>query len=243
MRVLNEFEKSIVRRIFDYHNNGVVSTYASIIDHRLENIDIVLDFTNRKVELTADIRFYNQGTLINVVQQLTYELVTTVNLLKDLENNGYVTTFLQSENTNQQRYGQLVQSNQNISYQFVDLDLVNLLLDYSFKSILVGQPLVDYVNNDFRTNEEVSQSRNLRIAVYSLVASLILSAIGLYLSYKGLEDKPVQLDEKSLKELTIPTENLNGQLDNIKQEIENSKSDIIQVIKQDTLKTVVIKKK
>lgn len=243
MRAFNEFEKSIVRRISDYHNNGIVSNYASIIDHRLENIDIALDFTNRTVELKADVQFHNQGTLIDVVQQLTYELVTTVNLLKDLENNGYVTTFLQAQNTGQQRYGQLVQGNQSITYQFVDPDLVNLLLDYSFKSILVGQPLVDYVNNDFRTNEEVSQSRNLRIAVYSLVASVILSAIGLYFSYKGLEDKPVQLDKNSLKELTVPTENLNIRLDNIEQEIENSKSDIIRVIKQDTLKTIEIKKK
>ncbi|MBD3798271.1 MAG: hypothetical protein IE887_11245 [Campylobacterales bacterium] len=243
MRTLNEFEKSIVGRISVYHNNGIVSNFASIIDHRLENIDIALDFTNRTVELKADIQFYNQGTLIDVVQQLTFELVTTVNLLKDLESNGYVTTFLQAQNAGQQRYGQLIQGNQSISYQFVDPDLVNLLLDYSFKSILVGQPLVDYVNNDFRTNEEVSQSRNLRIAVYSLVASVILSAIGLYFSNKGLEDKPVQLDKNSLKELTVPTENLNGQLDNIKQEIENSKSDIIEVIKQDTLKTIEIKKK
>ncbi|MGY8887091.1 MAG: hypothetical protein ACKVGT_09750 [Flavobacteriales bacterium] len=243
MRTLNEFEKSIVRRISDFHNKGIVSNYASIIDHRLQNIDITLDFTNRTVELKADVQFYNQGTLIDVVQQLTYELVTTVNLLQDLENNGYVTTFLQAPNNGQQRYGRLVVGNQSISYQFVDTDLVNLLFDYSFKSILVGQPLVDYVNNEFRTNEEVSQSRNLRIAVYSLIASVILSAIGLYFSYKGLEDKPVEIDKKSLKEFKVPIEKTNSQLEVIEQEITNSKTDIIQVIQQDTLKTIEIKKK
>ena len=64
--------------------------------------------------LKADVQFYNQGTLIDVVQQLTYELVTTVNLLQDLENNGYVTTFLQAPNNGQQRYGRLVVGNQSI---------------------------------------------------------------------------------------------------------------------------------
>ncbi|MEK0336495.1 MAG: hypothetical protein QQN41_03560, partial [Nitrosopumilus sp.] len=108
MRTLNQFERTIVNQIINYHNQGILSNYASAIDHLLDNKDIYLDYNARTVEVRADIQFYNAGNLVDVVEQITAELVTTVNLLNDLEKNGYVTTYLQAANNGQIRYGQLV---------------------------------------------------------------------------------------------------------------------------------------
>jgi hypothetical protein len=96
MREINNFEKDILRRIIHYHNNGIVSNVASILDHRLVNKDIFLDYQNNSAEIRADIQFYNQGTLIDEVRTLTLEIVTVVNLLKDLQNHSYVSLFLEA---------------------------------------------------------------------------------------------------------------------------------------------------
>ncbi|MBO6793051.1 MAG: hypothetical protein JJ895_04015 [Balneolaceae bacterium] len=241
MRTLNQFERTIVNRIVNYHNQGILSNYASVIDHLLDNKDIYLDYNARTVEVRADVQFYNAGNLVDVVEQITAELVTTVNLLDDLEKNGYVTTYLQAANNGQIRYGQLVVGNQHIPYQFVDPDLVNMLLDCSFKTILVGQPLIDYVNNGFQTNDQVSQTRNIRIAVISLVASVIMSGAGLYFSYKGLDNSPTQIDQETIDKLTKPILTIDEQLDDIETSIDNSEKEIIKVLKEDTLKTRQLK--
>ncbi len=241
MRTLNQFEQKVVNRIVNYHNLGILSNYASVIHHLLENKDIFLDYSTQTAELRADLQYYNAGSLVDIVEQITAELVTTVNLLDDLEKNGYVTTYLQAANNGQIRYGQLIVGNQYVSYQFVDPKLVNLLLNYSFKTILVGQPLIDYVNNGFQTHEQVSQKQNIRVAIISLVASVVFSGAGLYFSYKGLDNPPTQIEQKSIDQLSQPILTIDDQLEKIDNSIDDSKKEIIKVIKNDTLITKQIK--
>lgn len=79
-------------------------------------------------------------------------------------------------------YGQLPIAEGSVHSDINDPVTTSLLLDYSFKSILVGQPLIDFVNNNFRTHEQIQTSRenftnrrNLQLALIALVASTIMS--------------------------------------------------------------------
>lgn len=210
MREINNFEKDILRRIIHYHNNGIVSNVASILDHRLVNKDIFLDYQNNSAEIRADIQFYNQGTLIDEVRTLTLEIVTVVNLLKDLQNHSYVSLFLEAPLPNNIRYGQLVNGNASVSATIHDPNVKNLLLDYSLKSILVGQPLIDFVANDYRTNEQVQadnekaqalsdsriNKRNLYIAVGALVISTLLSFWEIYNGTQEVKYGKMQVEQE-----------------------------------------------
>ena len=210
MREINDFEKDILRRIIHYHNNGIVSNVASILDHRLVNKDIFLDYQNNSAEIRADIQFYTQGTLIDEVRTLTLEIVTVVNLLKDLQNHSYVSIFLEAPLPNNIRYGQLVNGNASVSATIHDPNVKNLLLDYSLKSILVGQPLIDFVTNDYRTNEQVQadnekaqtlsdsriNKRNLYIAVGALVISTLLSFWEIYNGTQEVKYGKMQVEQE-----------------------------------------------
>lgn len=210
MREINDFEKDLLRRIIHYHNNGIVSNVASILDHRLVNKDIFLDYQNNLTEIRADLQFYNQGTLIDEVRTLTIEIVSVVNLLKDLQNHSYVTLFFEAPLPNQIRYGQLVNGNTYVSATIHDPTVKTLLLNYSLKSILVGQPLIDFVNNDYRTNEQVQidnekaqtladsriNKRNLYIAVVALVISTLLSFWEIYNGTQEVKYGKMQVEQE-----------------------------------------------
>jgi hypothetical protein len=210
MREINDFEKDILRRIIHYHNNGIVPNVASILDHRLENKEIFLDYQNNAAEIRADIQYYNQGTLVDEVRTLTLEIVTVVNLLKDLQNHSYVSLFLEAPLPNNIRYGQLVNGNAFVSATIHDPNVKNLLLDYSLKSILVGQPLINFVTNDYRTNEQVQadnekaqaisdsriNKRNLYIAVVALVISTLLSFWEIYNGTQEVKYGKMQVEQE-----------------------------------------------
>lgn len=86
-----------------------------LIRANLKDKDIALDFQNRTAELRADIQYFHQGQLISVAKEVTVELVTSVNLINDLEKNGYIVTLLEAKAEGQHRYGQLIQNNQYVT--------------------------------------------------------------------------------------------------------------------------------
>lgn len=194
MRELNDFEKDILRRIIHFHNNGIILDFASALDHRLVDKAIYMDYRNFSVEIQADAALYTEGILIEQVRTLTAEIVVMVNLLKDLEDHGYLSLFLETGLPPTFRYGQLVHGNEYITAPIYDPNIKDKLLDYSLKSILVGQPLIEFVNNKFLTNAQVrdnqskaqmitdsrTNKRNLYIAVVALVISTLLSISQIY---------------------------------------------------------------
>lgn len=195
MRQFNDFEREIIRRIVSYYDRGLIPNLASIIDPQLENKDIYLDYAHHVVEIRADNHLYVIGTLVDEIRVLTLEIVTTVNLLKDLQNNGYLTLFLEAPlPITNERYGRLVRGNPFISANLNDPTVTDLLLDFSLKSIIVGQPLVDFANNGFQTENQIQinnartqqtehnrkASRDFRLAIFGLFVTIILSGIEIY---------------------------------------------------------------
>src|SRR5580698_4033911 len=106
MRALNDFEKEILRKIIRDRDINSVTCFANIMDSQLEDIDIYLDHANKNVEIRADRQLYNQGTLLDIVREISLEIIITVNLLKYLQENGYIAMFHDAPNT-ESRFGQL----------------------------------------------------------------------------------------------------------------------------------------
>lgn len=202
MRALYDLEKQFIQVLVDHSKRGQIPSIASLVDGLLGKTDVHLDYQNRAVELRFDVSIYNQGVLTETVRSLSAELVTVVNLLAYLESNGYVNTYLEATPGPQERFGQLVQGNQFIPFTLPDKKLTELLLDYSLKSILVGEPLLEFVNDGFRTKDDKSFRKNFRLALGSLFASVVIGLIGLCFSYRSLP--PTAIDQPSIDQITTP---------------------------------------
>lgn len=256
MRQINDFEKAILRAIIQYHDNGIIPNLSSVIYPRLVNKDIYLNFDARTVEIRADTVFYNLGTITEEVRSITFEIVTAVNLLRDLQNNGYVTLFRESTWLGNIRYGQLVQGNSFIPATINDPDVTSLLLDYSLKSILVGQPLIDFVNNEFRTAEKVQadeekaqalhdssvNKRNLNIALIALILSTLLTIWEIYNGTQEVKYGRMQVEQEQNVKLNDSQQlTIENKLDESKIILKQTK-DILQEIKKlETAKTQTYK--
>ncbi|MDC1068432.1 hypothetical protein OAQ99_04665 [Candidatus Kapabacteria bacterium] len=205
MRSLNEFEQSIIDRIVDYHITKKISpNFIAILDHLIENININLDYKNRAVEIQADIKFYDDSTIIEVVQRLNVELLVMVNLIKLLEVEGYISTYLQATPEENSTFGRLIVGNKFITYQIVDKDLIEKILNYSYKTILVDESLLQFVKNNYRSDSKKKSDRNIKIAIYSIVISSVIGLIGLYFSYESNKEKPLRIHEESINKITEP---------------------------------------
>lgn len=204
MRQINDFEKEILNRIITFYNRGIVPNLASVIEPYLENKEIYIDFVANLAEIRADAQYYNQESLVDEVRTMTLRIVTVVMLIKYLQDNGFITIFNETTNTpTQERYGQLIQGNTCLTAAIADTNVKNLLIDYSFKSILLGQALIDFVSNDFRTKEQVDSDkdtsinkRNLKIAVIALIASTIIGVIGLIFSFFEVKYCRLQIEQQ-----------------------------------------------
>lgn len=259
MRHLNDFEKDIIRRIVYISNNIDNPNYASVIDHLLVDKEVVLNFTNSSVSVNTDFRFYQQDTLIEEVKKITLELVTTINLLEELEKFGYVLTFLKDKPNNPTIFGQFVIGNTPVKYDLVDERIINLLLDYSVKTIIVRPSLQAYVKNNFKTNEEIKEEqerisqaedlrinkRNLKIAMWALIISIVLGIYEIYLGHQEVkygkmqveQEQDVKLNDIQLQDLTNKIETTSRQVELTAKQIEQTNNKI------DTLTKVIKKKK
>jgi hypothetical protein len=203
MRAINDFERAIIKRILDYSKRGDNPNIASVIHPLLRDKDIVLDFKNTAVELRLDSHVYNNDDISTIVQKITNELVITVNLLDYLEKNGYVVTYLDSNVVSPYSYGQLVLGNKFIKYDFVDLKLIDLLLNFSLKTILVSQELIDFVEKyGYQSRADYNTHISINIAVFSLIITALLSVIGLIFNYMSLP--PTKIDKQSIQKIVTP---------------------------------------
>jgi hypothetical protein len=196
MRQINETEKKVLRTIIDYHKSGTLSNLASLLDPWLINKEIFLDFVIGTAEIHIDIHYYEKNTLISELKEIVLNVVTTIKLLEDLQRAGYVTLFLEAKPGWSGRYGQLPEKNKFISSRIEDRDVTRLLLDYSYKSIIVGQPLLDYIDNDFRTAEEKNSQFEIRMAIAALFLSILLSGIAIYYSVQEVKYSRLQVERE-----------------------------------------------
>ncbi|MFA7359581.1 MAG: hypothetical protein WC139_00955 [Candidatus Kapaibacterium sp.] len=246
MRQINNFEREILRRIIGYNNAGTITNLASVIDPQLSNKDIYLDYDSGTAEIRADIQFYNQGSLVNEIRRLTFEIVMIVNLLRDLQDNGYLTLFLEAPLPNNIRYGQLIGGNEYVIATIVDPLVTTLLLDYSFRYILVGQSLIDFVNNEFRSVEKVQadnaeiqsakdsaiNKRNLGIAVVAIIIATILSVWEIYNGTQEVKYGKMQVEQEQNVKLNITQQNsIENKLEENKKSLEEIKS-VLRELKQ-----------
>lgn len=248
MRQINDFERLILGRIKTYYDRGITPNLASVIDPQLTNKDIFLDFVNNNVEIRADYNLYTQGTLIDEIKQLTLEIVVTVNLLRDLQSFGYISIFQEAPTPQNIRYGQLVVGNNYITSTMHDENIKKLLLDYSLKSIIVGQPLITFINNNFKTNDEINtervnlqtahdsavNKRNLKIAVIALIISTVLSFWEIYNGTMEVKYGKMQVEQEQAVKLN------DAQLKTL---LKNSNKIIVKTIKTDSIENVITKHK
>lgn len=170
MRKLSEEEKIFTRELLRISSISYNVYLSNIVDKELNNIDIFLDYQNQKVEFRFDQNMYQQNpsNFISFTRDFSWKMIRYFNLLRDLEKYGMLFLLQESPTKMNLRFGRLVTGQTFISSSLNDIDIIKLILDYSLKTILINQSLREYVENDFKTEEDIKHRQNIGISEENL---------------------------------------------------------------------------
>lgn len=170
MKKLDKDEKFIINKIVTCWKNGQAVCLADIVDNFLIDIDVNLDYQNKTIELLFDQQaFINLQNFTTIATDKAWLLMRFVTLLKYLQRQDYIYLYQQANIPNSPtRFGQLIQGNTSVSYQITDKVIVDFLLDYSYCTIVVGQILIDYLENNYMTDEQIKLDEDIKIAKENL---------------------------------------------------------------------------
>jgi hypothetical protein len=237
MKTLDFTENDLLRKIVENYQNDVTVRLYDLMDQEFQNIEMLLDYENDVVKLRFDRNvFTDDFGLIYTAQQITWKLMKFVTLLNDLQEMKFIFLFQDFPNPKPLRLGAVLTIQNSIIYEIPDQKVCHLIIENILKTIVVGQYLVDYVNNNFKTREQIRHDQaielsdnNLKVAKESLRKSsqaiLIAVAVGCLSILLGLislfkpEKEEIKLDSKQFNKLnTSIIENKNIQ-DTIKTQV------------------------
>jgi uncharacterized protein YfkK (UPF0435 family) len=206
MRTLSDEEKSFITELVRISSSSQNVFLGNIIDRELNGVDVYLDYANKKVEYRFDEGLYKQdpSQFMDFARVFSWKIMRYVTLLRDLEKEGMLFLYQESPNVPNSSFGRLVRGRIPISNGLNDTQAISSILEYTKKTILINQSLLDFESNDFKTEdalrhlESVEYSKkNLELADQSLKSSLVsldLATKSLDASNKGLDFSKDNLD-------------------------------------------------
>jgi len=190
MITLSDLEKDFLKRIVDLSEKTQNMFLGNLLEIDLQNVDVYLDRQKNLVEFHFDVLYFPQNTdFIYKVREMSLTFMKLVKLLKYLEKENYLYLYQESKPDDNFRFGRLIQNSPCIIFQLYDPDIKKLLIDYSHRTIVVGQTVIDYVKNNFQTLEQIRHNENIRIAEQNLKIaneSLEKAEIGITQSKKSI---------------------------------------------------------
>lgn len=264
MRTLDQDEKQILTEIVQSHRQGQLTCLANLVDRYLVDKDIYIDFTKKTAKVRFDQQvFLNNNNLPDIARETSWILMKFVNLLKYFQNQDYLYLWNETQNNQQNRYGKLEVGHADISHAVNDAQVEELLVDYSFRTIIVGQTLVDYVANDYKTTEELQHEENISVAQASLEEarqSVVLSReslqkartsvsratvaiwISVLIAFASITTSFYIANKQADNEIKIESgqfDKLTNEFDQLEESITTVKDDLDKFELPDTLKTIV----
>lgn len=184
MRDFDDFEKTVIRKIKHLKENGIIVNFSSLLDDYLENRGVKMDRANKLAWVQYDTTMcctYDQQTKgwspdqrFNAIDiTITIDvIIRLIFLLNYLEKEGYVFTYnFARVNDNIISHNRIASNVEPVALEISDANIAELLINYFHKNIFASQTIVDLVNDNFKSKEEIRHEENIRIANDSIIES------------------------------------------------------------------------
>jgi hypothetical protein len=211
MRILNEIEKELCRRILE--GVGPNNFLGNIIYNKLNGVCIHVDIEQKQSHLIFTI--YNnieeeQTSILNRIQSLSYYILQTVNLIELLEREGYILLLERSINSQEPTtFGGCVQNLPRITHNFVDQNVIDLICKYSNKEIYITEEFERFCKKNFLARDEQRFQRQTTFTLIAITIAIIALIFNIYINF---------FNEKANQEFSIDSKQFKILLDKINQQ-------------------------
>jgi hypothetical protein len=169
MRTLDQDEKNFLSELISKSEQLGPVNLASLIDPILENKEIHLFDRSQKAEVRFDqATFMGEPDIVHIVRSTSWILIKYVNLLKYLEDTNQIYLYQEREFPSEYTYGQIPQGNAVISSEIKDPSVIRGLIYMSYRTVVLSQSIIDFVKNNFQTQDDIKHAQNLKIGEDSL---------------------------------------------------------------------------
>lgn len=243
MRQLSTEEQKIAKLIYDGHGPNL----PTILDNKLQRVRICVQ--REPVNMTILFKI-NQETpteqdsfeVVNRANFLGVDIITTVNLLKILQTEGYIILYERANNIdNVSYYGQGAEKGHSIKYRFPDLKIIELFAEYSSKDIIATPEFKRFVEHGYISRDEQrfqlqittattalnTSKRALRVSTTALIFAILIGLTNLLYNIFGKKNNPVKINEAQVNGLLQEVKYLTSRADTLiflqKQQLKNIK--------------------
>jgi hypothetical protein len=112
--------------------------------------------------------FLREPDLVHIVRSTSWILMKYINLLKYLEDTNQIYLYQEREFPSEYTYGQIPQGNAVISSEIKDPSVIRGLIYMSYRTVVLSQSIIDFVKNNFQTQDDIKHAQNLKIGEDSL---------------------------------------------------------------------------
>jgi hypothetical protein len=232
MRQFSELEKEIVKRLSEWEvilktqptNHYMVTFDALINDISIKYNGKMIISVGLGIFPSIELQTANSSSLKNykINNQMTRDIINTVNFLDYLSKNELI--YFISPNrllqtwTSPVELGKIIGNDTIHTNTIEDASFVDKVKLFYSKEIYPTQTLIDYYNNDYKSDEELRHNENTKFANDSLIETqkgLKISIQSLYETRKGLKISEDSLEE-SKKSIILSSKALEDSQKNLK---------------------------
>lgn len=178
MRNFDSFEKEILLNLKSLKENNPEVSFISLLHPYLSDKGIKIDFINKKLFILFDSLKYSSiqnnvrvpsGDFKGEAKNILDFIIRIGMLLTYLEKEGQIFTYNSfAPNDSYASYARITNDLEPILHEITDDKIITFLSKLYFQYVFVGQGLVDIVNNDFKTEEQLRNLANQHLATKNL---------------------------------------------------------------------------
>lgn len=173
MTKYGKFEKLVINKLINGVNN-MIELCSDILVHAKININ----FGEKEAGLFLSDSGYDDILIKKEVDEISSKIITIIKLINDLNNEGYIILYKSSINLGDPfTFGPEIGACRE--HKFADRHIINLLLDCIDKRIIITQSLHDYVNHNYRNDEEIRHRRTMNVAWSAIIFSFMVGIAGI----------------------------------------------------------------
>lgn len=191
MRVFTDIEQVLIRRLNTQHGFNLYT----LIDPWIEGVSFDIDRRNNKVVFNFEMSSgLDLARIVERNQEIQSVLIQSVNLIKLFEEKGYLFTYISASVLPETFvWGRAAVNMPSIQHDFIDPRISELIVKYSTQEIFVTPELGKFIQDNFRTREELRANRQFYTTLIALIVASVafLTNLGfsIYNATKGGNSK------------------------------------------------------
>ncbi|EJS4061566.1 hypothetical protein V8063_004744 [Vibrio parahaemolyticus] len=181
-RSFSELDKKIINSLVNLDSRKGLNVLGNIIEEYLDDYYYISVPNSNNVSVMLESHYLNKIDLNNLNSYISDLLLTIVVLFDDLVKDRFI-YFTGSYQFNS--LGHSVVGQQYTALNIIDADLMGKIHSYTTRKFFITENLKDFIENGYKSKEEIKQENDLKLAnkqlVYTRVA-LVITFLGLIAS-------------------------------------------------------------